>query len=194
MEENEIDGLGDLGAGYEMDYAGIHDLAEDYDFYGLDAFVTPEMLKSHGIAAAAGGGGILAVMNVFDRVEYFADKPKGRALAEGLAGIVGGRLLWQVNRDAAMGFVGGVTGYALANLVNQYIAEMDANGNGNGTSTDGLSYTEVRNVPSYSRRNKVSVPARWDNGHAPLARDMVTRANYMQVDGLDEQLSSWIGG
>lgn len=188
-----MNGLGDLGAGYDMEgYAPIGALAEDYEFFGLDAFVDPEMLKSHLIAGAAGAGGILAVMNIFDRIDYFADKPKGRALAEFVTGIVGGRLLWQVNRDAAMGFVGGVSGAALAGLINQYIAEMPSQG------TEGLAYTEVQQVPAYMKAGRVSVPAGWRGNQAPmsgLGRDMVTRANYFQVDGLeDEGISSWIGG
>ncbi len=201
--EEEINGLSDLGSAMDA-YAPIEDLAEDYEFFGLGQFITPEMLQSHLTAAAAGAGGILAVTNLMDRIDYFADKPNGKLLTEGLVGILGGRLLWQVNRDAAMGFVGGVTGMALANLVQGYINDMQAetaangNGNGNGNGTEGLAYTEVHDVPSYRKLDRVSVPAGWGHGRAPmsgLGRDIVTRANYMQVDGLEGEsdIGGWIG-
>lgn len=196
MEKN-LNGLSDLGAGYSMDaYAPIEDLAEDYEFFGLDQFITKDQLQSTGLALAAGAGGILAVMNVMDRIDYFADKPKGRALAEMLIAAVGGRMLWEVNRDAAMGFAGGVGGYSLASLINQYIAEMQAE-NGAENGTEGLAYTEVQQVPRYMKRGRVSVPANWGGGRAPrgMAADVVTRANYQQVHGLDEaeDIGSWIG-
>lgn len=195
--ENEISGLSDVGLGSEMDaYAPIEDLAEDYEFFGLDQFVDPEMLKSAAIATAAGAGGILAVMNIFDRIEYFDDKPKGRALAESLVGILGGYGLYRVNRDAAMGFIGGVTGYSLAGLLNQYIAEMQAEVPAE-SGTEGLAYTEVARTPGYLKRGRVSVPAGWRGGRAPvngLDRDLVTRANYQQVHGLeDNDVGNWIG-
>ena len=62
---NGINGLDDLG--HAMDaYAPIDALAEDYDFYGLDAFISPEMIKSSLTSAAAGAGGILVIKNVMD--------------------------------------------------------------------------------------------------------------------------------
>jgi len=196
MKSNQLNGLDDLGRGDEMDgYASINDLAEDYEFFGLDNFVTPEMLQSHLIAAAAGAGGILAVLNIFDRIDYFADKPKAKMLAEAVVGLVGGRALWEVNRDAAMGFVGGVTGYSLASLVNQYIAEMQTSSDSNGT--EGLAYTEVHRVPAYRKLDRVSVPANWGGGRAPsnMAADIVTRANYQQTHGFadaGEDVGNWI--
>lgn len=196
MTKKMSGGLSDLG--YEMDaYAPIADLAEDYEFFGLDQFISMEMMQSAGLALASGAGGILAVMNIMDRVEYFADKPKARALAEMAIAIVGGRALWEVNRDAAMGFAGGVGGYSLASLINQYIAEMQANsaGNGtdNGTTTEGLAYTEVQRTPSYRKLDRVSVPAGWGGGRAPanMAADLVTRANYSQTDGIGD-VSGWL--
>ncbi|HMO94950.1 MAG TPA: hypothetical protein PKD27_02450 [Tepidiformaceae bacterium] len=192
-------GLSDLGRGYtdEMDGVSIDDLAEDYEFFGLDNFVTPEMLQSHLIAAAAGAGGILAVMNIMDRIDYFADKPKAKMLTEALVGLVGGRALWEVNRDAAMGFVGGVTGYSLASLINQYIAEMQTTAPAPDTTADGLAYTEVHRVPAYRKLDRVSVPANWGGGRAPanMGADIVTRANYSQTHGFaeSEDVASWLG-
>jgi hypothetical protein len=43
------------------------------------------------------------------------------AVAAGL-GVAGGRLLYGVNRDAAMGLVGGTVGLALANLLGTFMA------------------------------------------------------------------------
>ena len=116
-------------------------------------------------------------------------------------GVLGGRLLWDMNRDAASGLVGGIAGGSLAELINGYIAEMQANGTGNGTTTEGMGYTEVKQVPAYMKRGRVSVPAQWGHGRAPagrqmsgLGRDMVTRADYLQVDGLEDSdnLGGWI--
>jgi hypothetical protein len=188
----EMNGLAALGDSHMDAYAPIEDLAEDYEFFGLDAFITPEMMKTGLIAGASGAGGILAVMNIFDRIEYFADKPKGRALAEAVTGLVGGYALWKVNRDAAMGFAGGVSGYALAGLINQYVAEMQTEE----TPTEGLAYTEVQQVPGYRKLDRTSVPAGWGQGRAPMAglgRDIVTRANYEQIHGLEAgDVGAWV--
>lgn len=189
-------GLSDLG--YSMDaYAPIDDLAEDYEFFGLDQFISMEMLQSAGLALASGAGGILAVMNIMDRIDYFADKPKARALAEMAIAVLGGRALWEVNRDAAMGFAGGVGGYSLASLVNQYIAEYQSSGTAPTTTQDGLAYTEVQRVPGYRKLDRVSVPRNWGGGRAPRGMEgtVVTRGNYSQTDGLAEladDVGSWV--
>jgi len=202
---SDMNGLGDLGAGYEMDaYAPIDGLAEDYEFFGLGGMadvLSMENLQRGGIALAAGAGGILITANVLDRIEYFADPAnmKLRYAAEAAVAIVGGGLLYAANPAAGIGWAGGVGGAALAHIIAGYIAEMDT-GNGNGdTTTEGMGYTEVHNQPPYMRAGAVSVPRGWGHGRAPLGRDLVTQANYRQIAGADEladveELSTWIGG
>ena len=71
----------------------------------------------HGIATAAGAGGILITQEIFNRVDYFADKPAYRAAAELAVGLgVGYGLYRYAGQPAAFGFLGGVGGLALATL------------------------------------------------------------------------------
>lgn len=200
---SNLNGLEDLGEGYEMDaYAPIDGLAEDYEFFGLgQGVMNMENFQKMGIAAVAGGGGLLAVQNIMDRIVYLQDKPWMRIAAELLIAGVGGGALYQVNPAAGVGFAGGVGGFAVYETAITLMAQMGAeNGNGNGNDapepgTEGMGYTEVHDVPSYRKLDRVSVPAGWEGGRAPLGRDLVTRANYQQINGLEGEasdLSTWI--
>lgn len=177
-------------AQYDIDdLASIDSLADDYTFFpDLGAFLTPDMLMEHGVAAAAGAGGILIANNVFDRIEYFADKPGYRAAAELLVGIAGGRALYNYNRPAAFGLIGGVSGLALASLVQMGLDRMapaaEAPAAAAATTPAGLralaESTGVVPVPPYYDRYKTSVPTSFRG----LAQPMVTGANYFQTRGM----------
>ena len=177
-------------AHYDMDdLASIDALADDYTFFpDLGAFLTPDMLMEHGVAAAAGAGGILIANNVFDRFEFFADKPGYRAAAELLLGIAGGRALYNYNKPAAFGLIGGVSGLALASLVqmglDRAMAAVSEEAPAAAAATAGLralaESTGVVPVPPYYDRYKTSVPTSFRG----LAQPMVTGANYFQTKGM----------
>jgi hypothetical protein len=105
---------------YDMDGLAMYD-------DGMGNWITPEMLKQHLMAGAAGGAGILLAAKVvsmipWDSVSEDADTQRYLKLAAaGAVGVLGGRLIFERDRDAAMGFVGGVTGLALAQLVSGFV-------------------------------------------------------------------------
>lgn len=111
----------------------------DYDMMGLEmydssydlgAYLSPEMIKSHLMAGASGGVGILLVstlLNKIEQPEMFTGenaalnwKRTKSALAV-VAGVLGGRMMYDRNRDAAMGFVGGVAGLGFAELIASFV-------------------------------------------------------------------------
>lgn len=178
-------------AHYDMDdLASIDALADDYTFFpDLGAFLTPDMLMEHGVAVAAGAGGILIANNVLDRFDYFADKPGYRASLELLFGIAGGRALYNYNKPAAFGLIGGVSGLALATLVQMGLdkamaAVSEEAAPAAAAATAGLralaESTGVVPVPPYYDRYKTSVPTSFRG----LAQPMVTGANYFQTKGM----------
>lgn len=112
---------------------------EMYDSsYDLGAFLDPEAIKSHLMSGAAGGVGILTVatlLNKIDQPSMFEATPAGamnwRRSKDALAiviGVLGGRAMYDKNRDAAMGFVGGVAGLGFADLIASFV-------NGDGEAT-----------------------------------------------------------
>lgn len=114
---------------YDMDGLAMYD-------DGMGAFITPQMLKEHLTAAAAGAGGILVASKVTNYLgdmlvkdptgsDATADKiesaRKNRKYVKQVSaivlGVLGGRMLYDRNPQAAMGLVGGVAGLGLAELV-----------------------------------------------------------------------------
>jgi len=108
----------------------------DYDMMGLEmydssydlgAYLSPEMIKAHLMAGASGGVGILLVstlLNKIDQPEAITDPMTWRRVKSGLAvvaGVLGGRVMYDRNRDAAMGFVGGVAGLGFADLIASFV-------------------------------------------------------------------------
>jgi hypothetical protein len=104
--------------------------------YDLGAYLTPEMVKQHLMAGASGGVGILLVSTVLNKIDNpFAkdtDTPEDatsnammwRRVKGGIAvvaGVLGGRMIYEQNRDAAMGFVGGVAGLGMADLIASFV-------------------------------------------------------------------------
>jgi hypothetical protein len=119
----------------DVSYSDMDGLAMWDD--GMGGWMSADMLKMQLMAGVAGGGGILLTSAVVQKLgDYlpadWTDVTKSRvksAMAIGI-GVLGGRFIWDRSRDASMGFVGGVVGSALAQLVA---------GMSNGTLTTSLS-------------------------------------------------------
>lgn len=111
----------------------------DYDMMGLGyggdglgAYMpTGEEVKASLMAGAAGGAGILLVSTVLAKIPQpetgtFADPTNWRR-AKGLmaivAGIFGGRALYDRSPNAAMAVVGAVTGLGMADLVASWVPD-----------------------------------------------------------------------
>lgn len=100
---------------------------------GMEAFLDAEMLKEALLAGSAGGGAILltsyGVKELMTRVEVLSniEQPLLKAaVASGVAffaGLAGGRAMYEYNREAAMGIVGGVGGMAMASLLDAAISQ-----------------------------------------------------------------------
>jgi hypothetical protein len=103
-----------------------------YDEGGMGEFVNGEMLKEAFIAAGASAGAIVVATWVLPKVanmDFFKSyEPKNRSKIMGalglLGGLLGGRALWNYNRDAAMAVIGGVGGLGLAQLIDSFL-DMD---------------------------------------------------------------------
>ena len=114
----------------------------DYDLseFGLGAFMDAEHLKGALMSGAVGGAGILLVPTVLDKVwpqpangsgSMFASDAQGgngtmnykraKSALTVILGILGGRALYDRNRDASMALVGGVAGLGLAELAASWI-------------------------------------------------------------------------
>ena len=117
----------------------------DYDIsglesFGLGAFLDAQHVKSAVMGAAIGGGGILLTTTALDKVwaqpaagsgSMFAPDAAGgngtmnfkraKSALTVLVGLLGGRALYDKNRDAASAFMGGVSGLGLAELVASYV-------------------------------------------------------------------------
>jgi hypothetical protein len=101
---------------------------EMYDSsYDLGALLDAETVKAHLMAGASGGVGILLVSTLLGKIE----KPdmitdamtwrRTKGVLAVVAGVLGGRLMYDQNRDAAMGFVGGVAGLGFADLIASFV-------------------------------------------------------------------------
>jgi hypothetical protein len=182
----------------DMEFPPLEDLGQNFgpEFFGMGDMMDPEMLKAHVVSALAGGGGILIVANIMERIEYFADKPKLKAGLTALLGIVGGRLMWSDDeagrQHMAMGFTGGVSGIGLAKLVSSMFEEQGVRG--------ALSAVEVANTPPYQYFSDTRGPVRQFFGmpNKGLAQPIVTDDDPMAFSGLEavevtaDQLGEWM--
>jgi len=109
---------------------GLRDF-DDFDDFGdggglgdmLGQVVTPEQLKGLLLSGLAGGGGILGVSWALQALgqRMPAVTPVWRGVIAALTGLVGGRMLWGLDEDAAKGFAGGVTGIGIAGLLHALV-------------------------------------------------------------------------
>lgn len=119
------------GLDRRMEYPPLEDLGS------LDAIVTPAQIKGLLLGAFSGGGGILltgAIARALIKPKE-GDAPLSpedatkqtvyRSLLSLALGLVGGRLLWDLDEDAAKGFVGGVGGFGVASLVSEWSVKKD---------------------------------------------------------------------
>ena len=82
----------------------------------LGEVVTPEQLKGLLLSGLVGGGGILGVGFLIRQLPA-AVTPVWRSVIATVGGLVGGRLLWNLDEDAARGFAGDINGFGIASLV-----------------------------------------------------------------------------
>lgn len=105
---------------HEMEFPPLEALREDFgpEFFGLNEWI-PSMrdVQELGVGALAAAGGILVTANVIERIEFFADKPNGKAAAAIGIGLLGGFALSRVSPDAGKGLAAGVAGMGIAKLV-----------------------------------------------------------------------------
>lgn len=88
---------------------------------GLDQqIITRDQVMDMSIAALSGAGGIMLAGTVLPRIPGVAENPMAKAASAIALGIVGGRLMWDVNREAALGMAGGMSGVGIASLVGQF--------------------------------------------------------------------------
>ena len=104
---------------------------------GLDGFLNAEMIKEALLASVAGGGAVLltsyGVRMAAEKIPFInqiQDPLLKAAVTSGIAfftGLAGGRMLYEYNREAAMGVIGGVGGLAMANLLDAAISKFTGN-------------------------------------------------------------------
>lgn len=110
------------------------------DMMGLElgqVLPTMEMVKEGMTAAVSGGGAILlttyGIKMAADKLELESrvENPLLRSLITSgtmfLIGLSGGRFLYDTNKEAAMGVVGGLGGMAAANLIDALISQVTGN-------------------------------------------------------------------
>jgi hypothetical protein len=117
--------------------------------FGIDGLIDPEMLRES-VACAAGGAGVAVAWSLAvtlikpkkDGVEtQFFDTPLKRSGLAILMGLVSGRALWNVERDAAKGAVGamgGVLGVEIATALFASLGLVKIQAPTAGTGTQGL--------------------------------------------------------
>jgi hypothetical protein len=95
---------------------------------GMEGWYSTDMLRDQVIAAGSSAAAILLAawalpkLSSSEMMSKYEEPTRHRvaALLGILGGMVGGRLLWDKNRDAAMAVVGGVSGLGLAQLIDSY--------------------------------------------------------------------------
>jgi len=103
------------------------------DYEGMEQFLNAEMLREALIASTAGGGAILLAAwaakqaSEATNLSTMIENPllRSAVLSGGtlLLGVIAGRSLYEYNREAAMGIVGGVGGFAMAAFIENALAQ-----------------------------------------------------------------------
>lgn len=87
---------------------------------GMGPLITMQQFKSLAVASVAGGAGVVAISAIFKKLATTTWWPASmtvKAIIGMAVGIVGGRALMRLDRDAGIGFAGAVTGFGLSSLV-----------------------------------------------------------------------------
>ncbi|NJN63460.1 MAG: hypothetical protein HC882_00350 [Acidobacteria bacterium] len=110
---------------YDMDGLAMYD--------DLGNWMSPEILKRHGMAMVGGAGGILVTSYAVQMLDEYlpgdweaTTRSRTKSVIAIALGVLGGRLLFDRDRDAAMGVVGGVAGLGLAELISSFVNDPDA--------------------------------------------------------------------
>ena len=104
---------------------------------GLDMLLTKHQAMDMGVAALAGAGGTILSGMIVPKLPWLGDTKMKRAFATLGVGLAGGRLLWNQNREMALGFAGAVAGNALKMLVSE-MTGMDLEGLGDNGDDDDM--------------------------------------------------------
>jgi hypothetical protein len=92
-----------------------------WDGLGMMDLLSKQSLMENGTAALGGAGGIMIGAQVLPMIPWVKDDPKYKALAAVVLGAVGGSMIHKfINREAALGFVGGMAGMGIASLASQF--------------------------------------------------------------------------
>lgn len=103
------------------------------EYEGLGQWINMEMVQEAAMSGAAGGGAILltgALMkqlnerfNLFTQIENPILRSGASSLSALILGLVGGRALAEQQPGAALGVVGGVSGWAMAHFIDTLLSE-----------------------------------------------------------------------
>jgi hypothetical protein len=144
---------------------------------GMGAFYSPAMLRDQLIAAGASGAGILLASWVLPKLtssemmSKMEEPTRHRvgAIVGILGGMVGGRLLWDYNRDAAMAVVGGVSGLGFAQLLDSYFKEKNLIGHGTAKMYPLGSFAEMEYEDTLSAGDQALLAAYGSDGGSALS-------------------------
>jgi hypothetical protein len=144
---------------------------------GMEAYYSPKMFQDQLIAAGSSGAAILLaswVLPMFSKSKMLEklDEPmrhRVSALLGVLGGMLGGRLLWDYNRDAAMAVVGGVSGLGLAQLADSFFKDQNLLGHGTAKMYPLGSFAETPEEDTLSAHDQALLAAYGSDGGSALA-------------------------
>ena len=169
-------------AGYQDDMMGL----SMYD--GLDGFMpNGAQVKEALMVGGAGAVGILAASAIVQRIPYpatweAATTMRVKNVAAFALGLVGARVLYDKNRDAAVGLMGGVCGLALAQLAASFAPETLSTS----LSGGGLSSADLAALESAVATNSAS----WRAGEG-LSAPMVQERQLASTGTTQEELAQY---
>lgn len=155
---------------------------------GMGAYFSGQQLKEFLMTGGAGGVGILATSAVLQRIPFPADwQPSTTSRVKNLlalgVGVLGGRMMYDRNREAALGFMGGVGGLAIAQLLQSFAPDtLSTSLSGGGLSSADLAALEAAvatNSPSWRAGEGLSAPV---VGERQLAATGTTQEDLADYD------------
>lgn len=166
---------------------------EMYDDDGLSGWMDGDMLRNHLMAGLGGAGGILVTSALLSRLPAMSDDAtKNSRIKNVLAvaiGVLGGRFIYDKNRDVAMGFVGGVAGLGLAQLLASFapdtLSTSLSDGALSGADLAALEAAVASNSPSWQAGTVPSLPAT-ASFSGPVVREQTLAATDASAETLGE--------